>query len=851
MKKQNIIPMIGFISVVLLVLTNGRSKAQELSDLEKALPTIRGMNDPATLIGALQGAAMEKMQTREIDKAITYIDEAISIARKQGNPEFLSTPLLVATQILNRASPDRATKFLIRILNGEQGKPEVELVILKQLGEHLQQSGDIVAAIQVLHDFQAKSLEQHPDSEIAAWALLQYGQACLNGQMFDLAQPALSQCKQLADKIGKQEIAALCNASLANACLGTKQYDMAVDLFMAQLENAKEAQNEQLAISAISGLVTALIGGARLDEASTVLNNNIADASGVMQGELLALRATLETARGENPKALASSQAAASARLKSIPFFTRGMVGAATVMQDKIAQAYLQLDAGELDQAMKAAAEAERGYRQIRNQMERAAKLGAVNLDSALTGYSTILSSISGVRQQILVSQGKHEEALLEAEAGRGQAQLQAMQRLFKVDEDDFDIQPLDLDAIRRLAKESNSTIVEFSAVHPIDFLTRARLGETGKKFAGKMVYVWVVTPPGDIYFHELTLPTSLKEFVKSLRNEITPPKKETASDASTAESNEEAGPNQNETVGSYSSDVSDGVNSTKFQRLAFDLLWWPLREHLPKEPTASVILAPHAELFAVPFAALLDASNTPLIELHTLTTVGSIELFHAARQRLEANNKFDADAILIVGNPEMPKYQFRPDRPAAPLDPLPGSEREAKAIASMFGIEPLLGADASESKVKRLMQSAPVIHMATHGLLEADSVFTRNYLSSMALAADEETDGFLTVREVMEMELSAELAVLSACDSGRGEITGEGVVGLSRAYLTAGVPNVVVSLWPVSDQATAYMMVEFYQALGKGQQKAAALRTAILATREQVNDPELWAPFLLYGAGI
>ena len=251
-----------------------------------------------------------------------------------------------------------------------------------------------------------------------------------------------------------------------------------------------------------------------------------------------------------------------------------------------------------------------------------------------------------------------------------------------------------------------------------------------------------------------------------------------------------------------------------------------------------------------MPFAALLDAQSKPVIESHTIVTSGSIELFRLALERRRAVGQFDVQDILIVGNPEMPKYRFRPDKPAAPLDPLPGSEREANAIASMFSVSALIGKDASESVVKQRMQTAPVIHMATHGLLEADNVFTRNYLSSMALAADEQSDGFLTVREVMEMELDAELAVLSACDSGRGKITGDGVVGLSRAYLTAGVPTVVVSLWPVSDQATAYMMVQFYAALGKGQSKAAALRTAMLATRAQAPAPKLWAPFTLYGVG-
>ena len=147
-------------------------------------------------------------------------------------------------------------------------------------------------------------------------------------------------------------------------------------------------------------------------------------------------------------------------------------------------------------------------------------------------------------------------------------------------------------------------------------------------------------------------------------------------------------------------------------------------------------------------------------------------------------------------------------------------------------------------------MKLARVIHLASHGLLEADNDYKQAYLSAIALAPDQKHNGFLTVAEIMKMKLDADIAVLSACDSGRGRVTGEGVVGLSRAYLSAGVPTVVVSLWPVSDQATAVLMVEFYKALQAGETKAAALRKATLKNRERFHEPRLWAPFTIYGSG-
>ena len=89
---------------------------------------------------------------------------------------------------------------------------------------------------------------------------------------------------------------------------------------------------------------------------------------------------------------------------------------------------------------------------------------------------------------------------------------------------------------------------------------------------------------------------------------------------------------------------------------------------------------------------------------------------------------------------------------------------------------------------------------------------------------------------------------MLSACDTGRGTITGDGVIGLSRSLITAGVPSLVVSLWSVPDAPTAELMVEFYEQLQQGQDKAQALRQAMLITKETHPDPRDWAAFTLIG---
>jgi len=134
--------------------------------------------------------------------------------------------------------------------------------------------------------------------------------------------------------------------------------------------------------------------------------------------------------------------------------------------------------------------------------------------------------------------------------------------------------------------------------------------------------------------------------------------------------------------------------------------------------------------------------------------------------------------------------------------------------------------------------------HLATHGLLDEKEGLG----SAIALTPSDKDDGFLTAAEILDLQLTAELVVLSACDTGRGRITGDGVVGLSRSLISAGVPSVIVSLWQVPDAPTASLMTQFYQSLSANPDKAQALRSAMLAMMKQHPEPKNWAAFTLIG---
>ncbi len=144
-------------------------------------------------------------------------------------------------------------------------------------------------------------------------------------------------------------------------------------------------------------------------------------------------------------------------------------------------------------------------------------------------------------------------------------------------------------------------------------------------------------------------------------------------------------------------------------------------------------------------------------------------------------------------------------------------------------------------------------LHFATHGFFNDAGPM----LSSLVLAdppekgPGSEEDGFLTAREIGEMRLSAEMAVLSACHTARGEKrTGEGLVGLTWALFAAGVPTQVLAQWAVDDEAAALLMERFYAGIRAGRGKGAALRAAALALKSdgKHGHPYYWAPFVLMG---
>lgn len=188
----------------------------------------------------------------------------------------------------------------------------------------------------------------------------------------------------------------------------------------------------------------------------------------------------------------------------------------------------------------------------------------------------------------------------------------------------------------------------------------------------------------------------------------------------------------------------------------------------------------------------------------------------------------------------------------------LSGTRTEAEGIAKVArtgGSQSDLWLDlnASEDNVRnRDVAGYRVVHIATHGLLDAERPQFSGVV--LSLVGNKTGDGFLRTDEVFNLKLGAPLVMLSACETGLGkEKRGEGVIGLTRAFMYAGAPTVGVSLWSVADKSTAELMTDFYQRLlgsSTANSPSVALREAQLAmiNGKKYSAPFYWAPFVLVG---
>jgi len=242
------------------------------------------------------------------------------------------------------------------------------------------------------------------------------------------------------------------------------------------------------------------------------------------------------------------------------------------------------------------------------------------------------------------------------------------------------------------------------------------------------------------------------------------------------------------------------------------------------------VYLVPHGLLHYLPLHAL-EVDGGYLIDRFPIAYAPSAAVLSRVVQRKAGTDQSGQPRVLAAGNPT--------------LD-LRHAEGEAREVAKVFGVEPYSGEKATKASIQSELADKDLIHLACHGYFHP-----MQPLRSGLVFADGET---LTAQEIMGLRLQADLVTLSACETGRSEVsTGDELVGLTRALLYAGASSVLVSLWAVDDESTGQLMTDFYRRLydnteRKVKAEAVALREAMLEMQKEKEHPYYWAPFILVG---
>jgi CHAT domain-containing protein len=240
------------------------------------------------------------------------------------------------------------------------------------------------------------------------------------------------------------------------------------------------------------------------------------------------------------------------------------------------------------------------------------------------------------------------------------------------------------------------------------------------------------------------------------------------------------------------------------------------------------LIIVPHGPLHYLPFHALHDSTSF-LLERHEISYLPSASFLRYCREAQPA-----ISGLLAIGH--------------SSNGYLPHTVHEARTIAALFDGQTLLEDQATMAKVRQGVFDCQTIHLAAHGDFRSDNPL----FSGLALA-----DGWLTTLDIFNLQLQASLVTLSACQTGRNVVGGgDELLGLMRAFLSAGAASLVLTCWAVEDHSTASLMETFYRMMAQGSTKGQALRHAQLGLlREEdsqedadYSHPYFWAPFFLVG---
>jgi CHAT domain-containing protein len=310
--------------------------------------------------------------------------------------------------------------------------------------------------------------------------------------------------------------------------------------------------------------------------------------------------------------------------------------------------------------------------------------------------------------------------------------------------------------------------------------------------------------------------------------------------------------------INDFRSSLETGaLDFQKTSRELYGLVMKPVERELAG--VSDLIIVPDGPLWDLPFQALMDEKGKFLAEKIAVSYAPSLTALNEMKKKAASRrSKRSAGAELIAfGNPILSnetstrvKRVFMNEK----LEPLPEAERLVNGLSKIYGAaksKVYVGAAAREEVAKKEVPNYRVVQFATHGILNNLSPM----YSHLVFAKDDKNpneDGLLEAWELKDLELNADMVILSACDTARGRISaGEGIIGMTWASFIAGAPSTVASQWKVESSSTTELMLEFHRQLLSGKvSKAEALRRAQLKLMRdpKYRHPSYWGAWVIVG---
>lgn len=819
-----------------------------LSYYERALPLVQASDDRASEAQVLSAMALIHSDRGEIDLALEQFDRALRMCEKACDSQVRGAVFNCVASLYRRTgAPEKALELLYRALRSSEGLND-RLQMAKNhnyLAWAYRELGDLDKAVE--HDHKALELHRARNDKVReADTLSDLGWIDLDRNELGAALEKFEAALKLLDGYQVQSR----SRAIALQGLGAARRQLGdLPAALAPLEEALSLRAEagdRLSQASVLIALGQVRQALRQDSQATAdferaLVHSRDSRAYTLQAEALFRLARLDRDRGRLPEAQERIHEALQIleRVRegvAVPFLRSTFLGSRREYQELEVDVLMRMadrDPVYREKAFKASERAHaRGLLDLLTEgpgldqgISPELKREETEVGKRLTRVQRLLvEELSGAaRDPDPIKIASLRQDLDEIEEDRGLLELRIRREHPRYAQVRYP-EPLDLEAVRQQLDE-NTALLEYF------------LGEEGS-------FLFVVTR-GGLEVHRLPAAAVLRREVRKVRAGLEKP---------------------------------GGSLFTSYKRAAaslYDTLIGPARTAVAGK---RLLIVPDEDLHLLSFEALLTrpAANLPagdlpyLLHDHAVVYVPSASVLGGLREPAEAlavlpgetPKRFlafadpvmlkEAAQILASGGPERERSMTGGDR--LDLERLPGSADEVRKIAGLYSPEQVqvyLRGDASEGNVKgnRLLGLARRIHFATHGIVNEE----RPDLSALVLTSETgaEEDGFLQVHEIFNLQLSADLVVLSACETALGkQISGEGLLGLTRAFLHAGARSVVVSLWRVADQAsTPDLMVRFYGQLDRPVDKAEALRQAKLETIRQGHaHPYYWAPFVLIG---